>query len=227
MAKALQDFVKQAIAPYKYPRAIEFRASLPRTETGKLQRFKLRSTASCMTAIRHKFEQPLRIRFAHCDPAGIVFFPQYLVMVNNLVEDWVTDALGIRYADLLAKRRTGLPTVSLHCEFTAISRMGDEVMMGLGVERLGQKSITLQLGCRLRRRTAHEHPPGAGVHQPGNAPRHRHSGRPARRPSKTSARTEHKEDVDDTSSATTRLGARRRVMPMASRCAAARCSSPA
>ena len=44
-AAALQDYVKQAIAPYKYPRAIEFRTSLPRTETGKLQRFKLRSGA--------------------------------------------------------------------------------------------------------------------------------------------------------------------------------------
>lgn len=43
MAKALQDFVKQTIAPYKYPRAVEFRDSLPRTETGKLQRFKLRT----------------------------------------------------------------------------------------------------------------------------------------------------------------------------------------
>ncbi|MCL4724967.1 MAG: 2-aminobenzoate-CoA ligase, partial [Rhodocyclaceae bacterium] len=42
MAKALQDFVKQAIAPYKYPRAVEFADALPRTETGKLQRFKLR-----------------------------------------------------------------------------------------------------------------------------------------------------------------------------------------
>ncbi len=42
MAKALQEFVKQTVAPYKYPRAVEFRASLPRTETGKLQRFKLR-----------------------------------------------------------------------------------------------------------------------------------------------------------------------------------------
>ena len=41
--KLLQAHVKQAIAPYKYPRAIEFRESLPRTETGKLQRFKLRS----------------------------------------------------------------------------------------------------------------------------------------------------------------------------------------
>jgi 2-aminobenzoate-CoA ligase len=43
-ASALQDYVKQAIAPYKYPRAIEFRDKLPRTETGKLQRFRLRST---------------------------------------------------------------------------------------------------------------------------------------------------------------------------------------
>ena len=42
MIKVLQDHVKQAIAPYKYPRAIEFIGSLPRTETGKLQRFKLK-----------------------------------------------------------------------------------------------------------------------------------------------------------------------------------------
>jgi 2-aminobenzoate-CoA ligase len=43
MARALQDFVKQTIAPYKYPREIEFRENLPRTETGKLQRFKLKA----------------------------------------------------------------------------------------------------------------------------------------------------------------------------------------
>ncbi|MCE2915130.1 MAG: AMP-binding protein [Rubrivivax sp.] len=42
MAQALQDFVKQTIAPYKYPREIVFCAHLPRTETGKLQRFRLR-----------------------------------------------------------------------------------------------------------------------------------------------------------------------------------------
>ena len=42
MVKALQDFVKASVAPYKYPRAVEFRESLPRTETGKLQRFRLR-----------------------------------------------------------------------------------------------------------------------------------------------------------------------------------------
>ena len=41
----LQDFVKARIAPYKYPRAIEFLDALPKTETGKVQRFKLRAPA--------------------------------------------------------------------------------------------------------------------------------------------------------------------------------------
>ncbi len=101
------------------------------------------------TATVHPFERELRIRFAHCDPAGIVFFPQYLVMINNLVEDWVTDVLGVPYAELLGRRRTGMPTVSLQCDFTAVSRMGDDVLMGLSVQKLGGKSLTLDLGCRL------------------------------------------------------------------------------
>jgi 2-aminobenzoate-CoA ligase len=44
-AQDLQDLVKQRIAPYKYPRAIEFVATLPRTSTGKVQRFVLRQQA--------------------------------------------------------------------------------------------------------------------------------------------------------------------------------------
>lgn len=44
LVKALQDHVKATIAPYKYPREIEFVTVLPRTETGKLQRFRLRQT---------------------------------------------------------------------------------------------------------------------------------------------------------------------------------------
>lgn len=42
MVKTLQDFVKQSVAPYKYPRAVRFVTQLPRTGTGKLQRFRLR-----------------------------------------------------------------------------------------------------------------------------------------------------------------------------------------
>jgi 2-aminobenzoate-CoA ligase len=45
LGKEIQEFVKQSIAPFKYPRRVVFCESLPRTETGKLQRFKLRQQA--------------------------------------------------------------------------------------------------------------------------------------------------------------------------------------
>jgi benzoate-CoA ligase len=43
LAQALQSHVKASLAPYKYPRWIEFRADLPKTATGKIQRFRLRA----------------------------------------------------------------------------------------------------------------------------------------------------------------------------------------
>ena len=43
LAKALQEHVKRVLAPYKYPRAVEFRTALPKTVTGKLQRSALRT----------------------------------------------------------------------------------------------------------------------------------------------------------------------------------------
>ena len=46
LVTTLQDFVKQAIAPYKYPRAIEFVDELPKTHTGKVQRFRLRESTT-------------------------------------------------------------------------------------------------------------------------------------------------------------------------------------
>src|SRR5712672_2352542 len=50
LASDLQDHVKREIAPYKYPRAIEFVAQLPKTETGKLKRFALRQIAQAGAA---------------------------------------------------------------------------------------------------------------------------------------------------------------------------------
>jgi benzoate-CoA ligase family protein len=46
LARALQEHVKTALAPYKYPRWIEFRSELPKTATGKIQRFKLRAESN-------------------------------------------------------------------------------------------------------------------------------------------------------------------------------------
>ncbi len=94
------------------------------------------------------FTVPRRIRFSDCDPAGIVFYPQYFVMFNGLMEDWVDGPLGIGFADLLMRRRIGLPTVRLEADFRAVSRFGDDVDLSLEVEKIGSRSLTLQLRCR-------------------------------------------------------------------------------
>lgn len=94
-----------------------------------------------------RFSTQVPIRFAHCDPAGIIFFPQYLVLFNGLVEDWFNQALGVSYADMLQIDKIGLPIVHLECDFRAITRMGETVRLGLAVEKLGQRSLTLSLDC--------------------------------------------------------------------------------
>ncbi len=94
------------------------------------------------------FVRQVPIRFSHCDPAGIVFFPQYLVMFNQLVEDWFNEGLRVPYAQMIEHRRIGLPIVRLECDFKSVSRMGDLVSMSLAVERAGVRSLGLALECR-------------------------------------------------------------------------------
>ena len=101
-----------------------------------------------MTGPATRFERTYPIRFSHCDPAGIVFFPQYLVLFNHLLEDWFTHGLGIAYADFIGARRIGTPTVRLECDFRAISRMGEDVTFSITPERVGGKSLTLAIEAR-------------------------------------------------------------------------------
>lgn len=93
------------------------------------------------------FERHHRVRFSECDPAGIVFYPQYFVMFNDLMEAWIDDLLPGGFEELILQRRTGMPTVHLEADFRAISRMGDDVTLSLDVVRLGQKSLTLAWRC--------------------------------------------------------------------------------
>lgn len=97
-------------------------------------------------ALAGAFRRERLIRFSDCDPAGIVFYPQYFVMFNGLVEDWV-NAMGIGYHRLITEQRIGLPTVRIEADFRAVSRFGDSVTLALAVERLGTRSLTLALQC--------------------------------------------------------------------------------
>ncbi|MBV8501759.1 MAG: acyl-CoA thioesterase [Paucibacter sp.] len=91
------------------------------------------------------FERRQLVRFGHCDPAGIVFYPRYFEMLNALIEDWFTEGLGVDYAELLGPRRVGVPTVSLHSEFKRVSRMGDMLIQTIAIKRLGRTSLTLSV----------------------------------------------------------------------------------
>src|SRR5437879_12398347 len=65
----------------------------------------------------------LRIRFGSCDPAGIVYTPEYLNLFNGVIEDWYGDALGLPYHELVGTRRTGRGDAHVSADFAKPSRM--------------------------------------------------------------------------------------------------------
>jgi 4-hydroxybenzoyl-CoA thioesterase len=88
------------------------------------------------------------IRFHHCDPAGIVFYPQYFVLFHELVEDWFNRGLELNYADFISRQRLGLPTAHIECDFHAPSKIGEILQMQLVVKRIGTSSFTLAVCVR-------------------------------------------------------------------------------
>jgi 4-hydroxybenzoyl-CoA thioesterase len=87
------------------------------------------------------------IRFAHCDPAGIVFYPRYAELCNEVVEDWFRDGLGVDFRALHEEHRLGIPTVRLEVEYLHPSTYGDSLDFSLGVRAIGTSSLTLALAA--------------------------------------------------------------------------------
>jgi 4-hydroxybenzoyl-CoA thioesterase len=87
------------------------------------------------------FQTEVLVRFADCDPAGIVFYPRLLEMFNNLVEDWFRVGLEFSFDDIVVKRGWGLPTVHLEVDFLAPSFLGEVLTAKLFVRSAGTSSI--------------------------------------------------------------------------------------
>ncbi len=95
------------------------------------------------TAPAGAFTRQVPIRFSHCDPAGIVYFPHYFNMFNGLIEDWYTEELGVNYAELVLHDQHGFPFVHVETDFKIPSRMGEVLDLTLLIERIGRSSLTL------------------------------------------------------------------------------------
>ncbi len=89
------------------------------------------------------FTRTVPIRFSHCDPAGIVYFPHYFDMFNGLIEDWYTEQLGVEYAKLILDDRHGFPFVHIETDFKIPSRMGEHLNLTLLLERIGRTSLSV------------------------------------------------------------------------------------
>lgn len=94
------------------------------------------------------FAVDIPIRFAHCDPAGIVFFPRYFEMVNQVVEDWFAGPLGCSFKALHLDQGMGVPTARFETEFRKPSRLEEVLRFSLEVERVGRSSCILQIQAR-------------------------------------------------------------------------------
>lgn len=85
------------------------------------------------------FTKPEKIRFKHIDYAGIVFYPRFLEMLNDLVEDWFEEALERPFSKM--HETNGIPTVDLKVQFKNAARIGEILTKKLWVKELKTSSI--------------------------------------------------------------------------------------
>ncbi|MGB7528600.1 acyl-CoA thioesterase [Sphingobacterium cellulitidis] len=86
------------------------------------------------------FTKTQKVKFQHCDAAGIVFYPRFMEMLNELVEDWFEEELGFPFKEL--HHGEGIPTADLKVAFVSPARLGDVFVKSLTVSKLGNSSLT-------------------------------------------------------------------------------------
>lgn len=96
-------------------------------------------------ALQRVYRAQVPIRFTHCDPAGIVFYPRYFEMFNDLVEDWCREGLQFPFPELINHQGWGIPTVHLEVDFVAPSTFGEVLTATLTVRSIGTSSIGLEI----------------------------------------------------------------------------------
>jgi hypothetical protein len=71
------------------------------------------------------FRCSIDVMFQHCDPAGIVFYPRFFEMMNEVTERFFNQSVGWPFSRMHAVDRRGIPSVSAKLDFHAPARLGD------------------------------------------------------------------------------------------------------
>jgi 4-hydroxybenzoyl-CoA thioesterase len=91
------------------------------------------------------FQRQILVRFHHCDPAALVYYPRYFEMIDGIIEDWFAMGLKTSTSSLLYKRAIVTPTVHFTVDFRRPSVYGDNVTFKLVVTKIGRTSCHLSL----------------------------------------------------------------------------------
>ncbi len=94
-----------------------------------------------MTAFRRK----IPVRFHHCDPAALVYYPRYFEMVDGIIEDWFAIGLKASISSLLHRRAIVTPTVHLTVDFIRPSVYGETITFKLVVTKIGRTSCHIAM----------------------------------------------------------------------------------
>lgn len=94
-----------------------------------------------------KFTTRKMIQFFHCDPAGIVFYPQYFYLLSEAKEEFLTH-IGHPMHRMINEQRRGWPMVRLETDFKRRSRYGDCIDIDIELFKLGTSSLGLQYTIR-------------------------------------------------------------------------------
>jgi 4-hydroxybenzoyl-CoA thioesterase/acyl-CoA thioester hydrolase len=88
---------------------------------------------------------PVRIRFGQCDPAGIVYTPNYFDIFNGVVEDWYPARLGLDYHAILRDDRVGVGYGHASADFLIPGFMGETLDVAVVLGKIGRASFNLTL----------------------------------------------------------------------------------
>ena len=91
------------------------------------------------------FTMRQRLRFSHCDPAGIAYYPQLFALCDHVIEEWTEAVLGLPRAEFHGERNLALPTADLHAEFHAVCKLGDWLDYTLTVDEVGRSSLRFHI----------------------------------------------------------------------------------
>ena len=85
------------------------------------------------------------VRFSHCDPAGIIFYPRYFDLIHEAKEDWFRDALGYPFAHMLGTMQQGFPIARLEADVDERTLLIEVVQK---LDHAGRRQPLAQVGAR-------------------------------------------------------------------------------